>query len=260
MSPEELLGFAHELADAADGATLARFGGTVPAVAKPDGSPVTEADEAVETLLRDRISGTYPDHAICGEESGGEINPAEPTWVIDPIDGTKNFMRGLEVYATLIGLVHQGEVVLGVASAPAMGERWAAASGAGAWRNGRPMEVSGVGQLADAHVCHGGLEWYRRSSAAWEMLGRIVDGCWRARGFGDFWQHVLVADGVADVAFERDLAPWDIAALVSIVTEAGGRISGWDGTPALDNTAILTTNGRLHEELGALLTGREPRV
>lgn len=258
MSPGELLGFAHELADAADAVTLAHFGGPVPAVSKPDGSPVTEADQAVEATLRERISLTYPDHAVCGEEVGGDIDPASPTWVIDPIDGTKNFMRGLEVYATLIGLVHQGQALVGVASAPAMGERWAAAAGHGAWRNSRTMEVSAVAELADAHVCHGGLEWYRGSPANWELLGEIVDRCWRARGFGDFWQHMLVADGAADVALERDLAPWDIAALVSIVTEAGGRITGWNGGLALDNTSILTTNGLLHDEMSALLVSEEP--
>lgn len=260
MDPGEFLGFAHELADAADATTLAHFGGPVPAVVKPDGSPVTEADQAVEAALRERISLTYPNHAICGEEVGGAIDPASPTWVIDPIDGTKNFMRGLEVYATLIALVHQGQALVGVASAPAMGERWAAAEGHGAWRGGRPMAVSAVAELAHAHVCHGGLEWYRSSPASWELLGEIVDRCWRARGFGDFWQHMLVADGVADVALERDLAPWDIAALVSILTEAGGRITGWDGGPALDHTAILTTNGLLHDEVSALLAGDEQRA
>lgn len=260
MSPEEFLGFAHELADAADAVSLAGFGGSVPADAKADGSPVTETDRAVEAALRERISLTYPDHAICGEEAGGDLDPASPTWVLDPIDGTKNFMRGLEVYATLIGLVHQGQALVGVVSAPAMGERWAAASGQGAWRSGRPMVVSTVAELADAHVCHGGLEWYRRSPGSWALLGELVDRCWRARGFGDFWQHMLVADGVADVALERDLALWDVAALVSILTEAGGRITGWDGGPALDNSAILTTNGLLHEEVHGLLAGDEQHV
>lgn len=255
MTPAELLGFAHELADTADEGTMARFGGPVPAATKPDGSPVTEADRAVESALRDQITASYPHHAVCGEEGGGEIDPAVPTWVLDPIDGTKNFMRGMGVFATLIALMHQGRALVGIASAPAMGERWTAAAGMGAQRNGRPVGVSAIADLADAHVCHGGLEWFRRSPAMWEALGQIVDRCWRARGFGDFWQHLLVAGGMADAAFEHDLKPWDIAALLCIVEEAGGVMTGWDGGPALDQGWVLTTNGLLHDELQILLTG-----
>ncbi|HVM00918.1 MAG TPA: inositol monophosphatase family protein [Egibacteraceae bacterium] len=262
MTPDvtDLLAFAEELADAADRLTMAHFGGPVAVVAKPDGSPVTEADRGVEAALRARIAATYPDHAILGEEEGGALDPATPTWVLDPIDGTANFLRGVPVFATLIALVHDGRVLIGMASAPAMGERWDAAAGRGARRNGQPVGVSAVDALRDAHVLHGGLDWFRRSPALWNLLGRLADASWRTRGFGDFWMHLLVAGGMADVALERDLKVWDVAALECIVTEAGGRLTAWDGGSALADAtgAVLSTNGLLHpvvEDLLAVATG-----
>lgn len=250
-----LLGFAMELADVADELTLARFGGAVPADLKADGSPVTEADRAVESALRERIAATFPAHAVLGEEQGGAIEPQTPTWVIDPIDATANYLRGVPVFATLIAVVEGGRPRVGVASAPAMGERWDAAEGQGARRNGRPVAVSTVATLGEAHVLHGGLDWFRQSPGYWELLGRLSDACWRTRGFGDFWMHLLVAGGMGDVALERDLKPWDIAALECIVTEAGGRLTAWDGGPALADPggAVLSTNGSLHPPLQALL-------
>lgn len=245
--------FALELADIADAMSMRHFGGPVPAVAKPDGTPVTEVDRAIEQVLRERIGARVPGHEVLGEEGGGVIAVHRPTWVIDPIDGTKNFMRGVPIFATLIGLVVEGVVVVGVASAPAMGERWDAALGAGARLNGSPVGVSAVGQLADAQVLHGGLDWWRQDPGMWDLLGTLADRAWRTRGFGDFWMHLLVAGGMADVALERDLRPWDIAALDCIVTEAGGRVTAWDGSPALTSGTLLCTNGLLHDELRALL-------
>lgn len=253
------LDFAGELADVADQLTLARFGGPVPAVAKPDGSPVTEADRAVEHALRERIGAAYPTHAILGEEQGGAIDPATPTWVLDPIDATANYLRGVPVFATLIAVVEGGRACVGVASAPAMGERWTAASGHGARRNGRRVGVSAITALRDAHVLHGGLDWFRQAPEHWELLGGLSDACWRTRGFGDFWMHLLVAGGMGDVAIDRDLKPWDVAALECIVTEAGGRLTAWDGGSALTDPdgAVLTTNGSLHAPVQALLAGVE---
>ncbi|MGH8909773.1 MAG: inositol monophosphatase family protein [Egibacteraceae bacterium] len=245
--------FALELADAADAISMRHFGGPVPAVAKPDGSPVTEADQAIERLLRERIAAAFPDHAVMGEEGGGLLHPARPTWVIDPIDGTKNYMRGVPVFATLIGLAVGGEVIVGVASSPAMGERWDASRGGGARRNGEPVGVSGVERLEDAHLLLGGLDWWRGEPGMWDLLGTLVDRAWRTRGFGDFWMHLLVAGGMAEVALDRDLRPWDIAALDCILTEAGGRCTGWDGSHALTSGSLLSTNGLLHDELRALL-------
>ncbi len=252
----DLLRYAHRLADVADGISMARFGGAVPAARKPDGSPVTEADEAIEAALRARIAEDHPRHAIFGEEGGGSILPAVPTWVIDPIDATKNFMRGIPVFATLIALVVDGRSVVGVASAPAMGERWWAAAGQGAVRNGERIRVSGIAELADSHVLHGGLDWFRRAPGLWEVLGHIADTAWRTRGFGDFWMHLLVAGGMAEVAFERDLKPWDVAALECIVSEAGGRLTSWSGGSPIAHGEALSTNGLLHECMLDLLVGR----
>ncbi len=253
-SPGELRDFALTLADAADAITLDFFGGQVAADTKTDGSPVTAADRAVESALRERIAVDYPDHAILGEEEGGEIDGGVPTWVIDPIDATKNFMRGLPVYATLIGLVRDGTAMVGVASAPAMGERWEAASGLGARRNGEPVSVSAVARVEDAHVCHGGLRAFRDIADGWAKLAAIADRAWRTRGFGDFWMHLLVAGGMADIAFEPELSPWDVAALACIVPEAGGRITAWDGgDPLIAGSSALSTNAVLHETSMSLL-------
>ncbi|HUH07342.1 MAG TPA: inositol monophosphatase family protein [Egibacteraceae bacterium] len=249
-----LRAFAGELADEADRITMASFGGPVKSIEKPDGTPVTQADRAVEAALRERIALQWADHAVLGEEQGGAIDPSTPTWIIDPIDATKNFMRGVPVFATLIGLVMDGRAVVGVASAPAMGERWDAAEGLGARRNGQQIGVSAISELAQAHVLHGGLDYYRHAGA-WDVLGRIADSAWRTRGFGDYWMHLLVAGGMADVAFECDLKPWDVAALQCIVSEAGGLMTSWDGgSPLLDGN-VLTTNRLLHAELRSLLAG-----
>jgi histidinol-phosphatase len=260
MDLAALRDFALQLADEADAIALDHFGGPVPALIKPDGSPVTAADKAVEATLRARIAAAYPDHAILGEEEGGDaLDPAIPTWVIDPIDATANFMRGVPVFATLIALVRGDQPVVGVASAPAMGERWDAAEGLGARRNGVQVGVSAIASLAEAHVLHGGLRWYRDDPAAWELLGTVVDDAWRTRGFGDYWMHLLVAGGMADVAFDRDLKPWDIAAPACVVTEAGGRATDWEGGPALGTGDLLSTNGLLHDELVGRLRAHASR-
>lgn len=255
MPGADHLDFAAALADVADGITLARFGGFVPAETKSDGSPVTAADRAVETALRERIGAAFPWHAVLGEEEGGAIDPSVPTWVIDPIDATKNFMRGVPVFATLIALVENGQATVGVASAPALGERWMAATGQGAFRNGDPVHCSGIRDFADAHVCHGGLDGHRDDADGWERLGRIVDRAWRTRGFGDFWMHLLVAGGMADVAFEPELSTWDVAALTCILREAGGRMTSWEGGDPLAGGSVVSTNGLLHDAAIGLLTG-----
>lgn len=253
--------FALELADAADEIGMKYFGGPVAAVTKPDGSPVTEADRAIERLVRERISFSFPEHAVLGEEEGGgAFDPSRPTWVIDPIDGTRSFVRGIPIFATLIGLAFDGEVVVGVASAPALGERWDAFRGGGARRNGRPIGVSAISRLEDAQVLHGGLDWWRDNPRLWELLGTLADRAGRTRGFGDFWMHLLVAGGMAEVALERDLNPWDIAALDCILTEAGGRCTAWDGSAALSSRSILSTNGLLHDDLMGLLSDLDQAV
>lgn len=250
---------AGELADVADELSMARFGGPVPAVVKLDGSRVTQADHEVEAALRGQLAARHPEHAILGEEEGGALDPAIPTWVIDPIDATHNYLRGIPVFATLIGLVVDGRSLIGVASAPALGERWSAARGLGVTRNGAPVGVSRIDDLARGQVLHGGLNWYREVPRLWTLLGELADSAARTRGFGDFWNHLLVAGGMAEVAFERDLKPWDVAALECIVTEAGGRLTSFRGGSALTDGDVLTTNGLLHDRMLALL-GDVPRA
>ena len=247
---------ASAIVDEADRISLHHFERGVDATAKADGSPVTVADREVEALLRRLLADAFPGQPVCGEEEGGALEPATPTWVLDPIDATKNFLRGIPVYATLLALVVDGTAVVGVASAPAMGERWDAARGLGACRNRRPVRVSAIDDLTDAHVLHGGLDWFRQTPGHWELLGRLADRAWRTRGYGDFWMHLLVAGGMAEVALERDVKPWDIASPACIVEEAGGRMTSWDGGPALSSGEALTTNSSLHQTMVTLLGRR----
>lgn len=254
MDAEALRDEALSLADTADRIAARHFGGPVPAVAKPDGSPVTAADREIETALRTAIGARHPDHAVLGEEEGGVLEDDAPTWVIDPIDATKNFLRGIPVFATLIAVVDAGRVVAAVVSAPAMGERWDAAAGAGARRNGERVAVSAIADLAEAQLLHGGLEWFRGDPDSWERLGALTDAAWRTRGFGDFWMHLLVAGGMAEAAFERDLKLWDLAAVVGVVEEAGGRATTWDGgDPLRGDGSVLSSNGVVHEQVRAHL-------
>jgi histidinol-phosphatase len=249
----ELRDLALELADLADPIALGLYGGPVPAVRKPDGSPVTAADREIEATLRERIGEALPDAVVLGEEDGGELTREGVCFVIDPIDGTKNFMRGVPVFATLIGVLLDGEVVAGVASAPAMGERWDAARGAGARRNGDTVGVSAIDAVGDAHLLHGGLNRFSGEPARWAALQHLAEEAWRTRGFGEFWMHLLVAGGQAEAAFEDDLSIWDVAALEVIVAEAGGRMTAWDGSSVLTDGSALSSNGVLHDELSRRL-------
>lgn len=248
-----LLHSALTIVEETDALALRHFDHGVLVTSKADGSPVTAADRDVEALLRRLLAERFPGYSVFGEEEGGELDDSVPTWVLDPIDATKNFIRGIPVWATLLALVVDGEPVIGIASAPAMGERWDAARGLGARRNGRPVAVSTVAALSDAHLLHGGLDWFRQVPGGWDLLGRLADATWRTRGFGDFWMHLLVAGGMADVALERDLEPWDVAAPACIVVEAGGRMTSWSGGSALTSGEALSTNGLLHEDLVELV-------
>jgi histidinol-phosphatase len=232
------LDFALSLADDADALSLPRFRVVdLHVETKPDLTPVTDADKAVERALRERIARERPGDGVLGEEEGdggGDIR-----WIVDPIDGTKNFSRGIPVWATLIALEREGEIVCGVASAPALGHRWWAARGEGAYRDGERLHVSKVPRLDEATVSCA----YARDLAVFEPL------VWHARGFGDFWQHMLVAEGAVDIAVDAALARWDVAALEPIVTEAGGRLD------ALPNGQSVSTNGRLHDAAFSRLAG-----
>ena len=254
------LRFAHVLADAADDITMRRFRAPDLRVeSKPDLSPVTDADTTAEESLRHVLSRARPRDAVLGEESG-KTGVGKRCWVLDPIDGTQNFVRGVPVWATLIGLMVSGDVTVGLVSAPALGRRWWAARGGGAW-TGRSLtkasacRVSGVARLRDASLSSSDL-------ISWERYGRL-DGflelaraVGRTRSFGDFWSHVLVAEGAVDVAAEPEVSLWDLAAVQVIVEEAGGAFTDLAGKPTPDGGSAVSSNGRLHREVLDILAAR----
>jgi histidinol-phosphatase len=232
------LAFALDLADDADALSLPRFRAVdLHVETKPDLTPVTDADRAVERALRERIERERPGDEVLGEEEGGANGAVR--WILDPIDGTKNFSRGIPVWATLIALERDGRMVCGVASAPALGHRWWASHGGGAWRDGNRIEVSSIASLAAAAVAC----TYARDLARLEPL------VWHARGLGDFWQHMLVAEGSLDSAVDARLEVWDYAAVALIVAEAGGRASTLDGSALTRGAQVVSTNGLLHDEV-----------
>ncbi|HEX9766839.1 MAG TPA: inositol monophosphatase family protein [Nitriliruptorales bacterium] len=245
----QLLAFCHELADEADRLTMAAFGGRVEASAKADGSPVTEVDLAVERRLRDRIAGAWPGHAIVGEELGGSAVEAEFTWYLDPIDGTRNFARGIPAFATLVCVEQGAEPAVAVASAPGLGTRWDGQAGVGAHRDGQPIRVAHTSALSESSVSFGGLSWFEPYGGM-DLVGRVTAATARQRGFGDFWHHCLVAEGALDVALEADVSAWDLAAVRCIVTAAGGRFTDFTGVERIDGgTAISAAPGILDELL-----------
>ncbi|HEX3610651.1 MAG TPA: inositol monophosphatase family protein [Sporichthyaceae bacterium] len=245
------LALAHRLADAADAITTDRFRAVDLRVeAKPDLTPVTDADRGVEERLREILATERPQDAVHGEEFA-DTGSAARRWVIDPIDGTKNFVRGVPVWASLIGLMDGAEVIAAVVSAPALGRRWWAGAGAGAFTgpgpaDGTPCRVSAVGSLADASLSYSSLSgWEERG-----LLPGFLDltrACWRTRAYGDFWSYMLLAEGTLDVATEPEVALHDLAAVALIVTEAGGTFTDLNGGPGPAGGSALASNGRLHE-------------
>ena len=258
----EVLAFALALAGAADEITMSYFGGESGVRAKADGTLVTRADTETEEMLRERIIERFPDHGILGEEQPTiEGAPGAPRWILDPVDGTHNFARGIEVWATLIGFERDGVQEVGVASAPAMRTRWWAARGGGAFRGSLPaddgvserLRVSDRATIDDAQLLYGS---YARLSGRWgDHVDRLLRSAWRTRGFGDFWAHLLVAEGKAEATLEPEISPYDIAALVPIIEEAGGHLTDGDGNTTIDAGYCITTNAALHEEILAALRG-----
>ena len=247
------LRFAHVLADAADDITAKRFRALdLKVETKPDLTPVTDADRATEESLRNVLRRARPRDAVLGEEMG-RSGSGPRCWVIDPIDGTKNYVRGVPVWATLIGLMDGPEVVAGVVSAPALGRRWWGALGGGAW-TGRslsqasPCRVSGVTKLGDASLSYSGLGGWAERGLSEEFLD-LTRSVWRTRAFGDFWSHMLVAEGACDISTEPEVSLWDLAALKIIVTEAGGQFTSLEGVPTPDGGSVVCTNGYLHDEV-----------
>lgn len=252
------LALALDSADIADRITLDRASAADLRIhRKPDRTPVTDADLAVEDAVRTMLRAQRPQDAVLGEERGGPPADTGRVWLLDPIDGTKNFLRGVPVWATLIALVDHGRPVVGVISAPALRRRWWAASGAGAhtrYADGttRAITVSSVGDLADAYISTTQLgSWAEHRSR--ESYLSLVDACWENRAFGDFWQHCLVAEGAIDLAAEPVVCPWDVAAVQVLVEEAGGRFTDLNGVARYDCGTALSSNGLLHDAALALL-------
>jgi len=242
------LRYALALADAADALTLPRFRATDLRVeTKPDLTPVTDADRAVERMMRERIARDRPGEGVLGEEEGDDGGSIR--WIVDPIDGTKNFSRGIPVWASLIALEREGCVVCGVASAPALGLRWWAARGEGAFRDGERIAVSRIASLEEATVS------FSRSGLDDPKLLDLARRAWHAQPFSDFWAHLLVAEGAVEISVEHSMSTWDNAALQVIVEEAGGRFSDLRGEARIDGGSGVSTNGLLHDLVLEELSG-----
>lgn len=252
-TPEDDLRLALRIADAVDAFTAARFRAADLRVdRKPDMTPVTDADRGAEEIVRRHLSEERPGDEVLGEEFGA-TGSGRRRWIVDPIDGTKNFVRGVPVWATLIALTDGDEVVVGVASAPALGRRWWAVRGGGAHTRlpdgtVERLRVSGVERLEDASLSFASAEGWRMAGLEeqWRALDRSV---WRSRAYGDFWSYVLVAEGAVDLACEPHLEVYDMAALVRIVVEAGGRFTSLDGDDGPFGGSAIASNGLLHAEL-----------
>ena len=249
------LAFALALADLADEVTMHRFRTALTVESKPDLSPVTEADREAERLLRARIERDRPGDAVVGEEYGAKRGTNTRRWILDPVDGTKNYVRGVPVWATLIALQDNAHGVVGVVSAPALGRRWWAARGQGAYADGSPIHVSAVRDLSDAQFSYSSLSGWEKQRRLTGFLD-LTRKCWRTRGFGDFWSHMLVAEGAAEIAAEPEVSLWDLAALQVVVEEAGGRFTDLEGEARADRGSVVCTNALLHDEVLATLAGR----
>jgi histidinol-phosphatase len=252
------LALALRLADAADAISLERFrSGNLEVSTKPDATHVTDADLAVERALRDMLAAERPADGILGEEYG-TAGSTERQWILDPIDGTANFLRGVPNWATLISLAVNGVPAVGVASAPAFGKRWWAADGAGAWlaENGtapRRLQVSGVRKLEDASLSFQSIAQWDEAGYLDQLIG-LSRSVWRDRAYGDMWSYGLLAEGLLDIVAEFDVKEYDIAPFVVLIREAGGRFSAVDGTDTIAGRSSLATNGILHDQVLDALT------
>jgi histidinol-phosphatase len=255
----EWLAFALSACDEADAVALHHFRRDVEVMTKPDRSFVTVADQAIERMLRDRIQARFPDHGLVGEEYGDVAGRGSARWYIDPIDGTHNYIRGVPLFGTLLALEVDGEVQVGVLSAPALRERWYASRGGGAWAVGaagmegpRRIRVSRVAALEDAQILYG-------SAAELDASGKVpgfrslLQSVWRERGFGDFWGYALLAEGAAEAMVEVGAHTWDLAAPLVLIEEAGGRLTDFGGARRIDRLEMVASNGLLHEEVLARL-------
>jgi histidinol-phosphatase len=266
---EDDLKLALSLADTADAITLARYRASdLQVQTKPDMTPVSESDKAVELALRERLASERPGDAVIGEEFGGlpeagfaaggqratsgSARAGGRTWVIDPIDGTKSYVRGMDTWSTLIALMVEGVVEVGVVSMPALRKRWWATRGGGAFADGRQIHVSAVREIGDAQLLWSGVQEWDAVGGSGRLL-TLARACWRTRGIGDAWQYMMVAEGAAEIAVDPQVSLWDLAAVSIIVQEAGGRFTSVDGDPGPAAGSGLATNGLVHEAVLDLL-------
>ncbi|MCE1179443.1 MAG: histidinol-phosphatase [Micrococcales bacterium] len=258
MSYDDDLRLAHVLADAVERVTMGRFlAEDLRVEAKPDLTLVSDADRDAEELIRAQLKRTRPRDAVVGEEFEATGHGLR-RWIVDPIDGTHNYVRGVPVWATLISLVDGNSPVLGLVAAPALGRRWWAAQGSGAWTgrslsSARRVQVSSVSAIEDASLSYSSVDSWRAAGRGREFLG-LTSACWRDRAYGDFWSYMMVAEGAVDIALEPELEVYDMAALVPIVTEAGGRFTSLDGQEGPWGGNAVATNGLLHDEVLARIT------
>jgi histidinol-phosphatase len=250
MTYQKDLELALELADIADAISLDRFQALdLNVQSKPDRSPVTDADRSVELALKELLSQKAPTDALIGEEFG-DSGKSNRTWIIDPIDGTANYLRGVPVWATLIALAVDGKPVVGVVSAPAMGRRWWAAPDVGSFTKEidgttRALKVSEINELENSSLSYNNLQLWDQAGML-EELTSLSRKVWRTRAYGDFWSYMLLAEGALDIVAEHDLKIYDIAALVPIVEQAGGKLTAMDGPLTSETSSVLATNGKLH--------------
>jgi histidinol-phosphatase len=219
---------------------------------KDDRSPVTVADREAEALLKKTLLSAFPGDGFLGEESGDAPGSSGFRWIIDPVDGTRSFVRGVPLWATLVGLEYKGEQIAGVAVVPALGHTYRALRGEGAYRDSRRIHVSDVATLAEAHLFYSSISWFVKAGCQDAFL-KLAAQTQRQRGYGDFYGFVLVAQGSGDIMFEHGCHAWDLAALQVIVEEAGGRMTAWDGKPDIHRPDVIATNGKLHDTVLAFL-------
>ena len=253
-SAHPALAAAVEAARAAGEIAMRYYRGGVEVTIKPDRTPVTQADREAEQAITRMLGRAFPDWGFLGEEFG-ERGSREMRWIIDPIDGTKNFIRRIPIWAVLIALEERGEITTGVVLNPVTDELFTARRGEGAYKNGERLRVSECEAMKDATVLHSGLRLVRETGH-WDGFVRLFDAGSRTRGFGDYYGYGLVAEGKAEIYVEVDLKPWDVAPVKILVEEAGGRLTDFAGRPTIYGSTVLATNGRLHAEALRLLAGR----
>ena len=251
---DRALGVATEAVQRAGAVALKYYTGGFDVTLKPDHTPVTQADREAEQIIVDALRRAYPQWGVLGEEFGAQ-GPTEIRWIIDPIDGTKNFVRHIAVWATLLALEEHGEIVAGVIHNPVSAELYTARRGGGTRKNGERVHVSDIGHMWGATLLHAGLRLYK-DAGLWDGLGRLVDATERQRGFGDYMGYTLVAEGKAELYVEVDLKPWDLAPCKIVVEEAGGRFTDVAGRPTIYSGNALVSNGRLHDAALKLLHGQ----